>query len=477
MYITAVRQPHPIRPPTHLGTKEKRFVKIIGKILFGTALLFLTTATSSAGDRSALWRVTFDTRWLGPVEAHVELTRDVDLIRGVSLSAAIPVLKKLPGDQNIDDGLLIFEARPLEDGTFVGTFTAPWREGELKLNISGDTLDGTVEGGAFAGTLSGERVEQVTPIRDYPAILDAFDRVVASKIYSPDDLQEPGYLEFRKAMGEVAAVAEDDFDLLFGFQWAWNNDPFSHFEFKRSHQSAEEMFSFFDNYRVGFDAATVEFDGDTAILKVRTMMGADTIEQIEAAYDRIAEQGSTRLIIDLRQNSGGAFAIKPLIEHVVDEPLDAGFFLSQVWNRNHDRVPTASEALAAAPWDGWSIISFWKNVQEQDILRVQFRPAEPNFDGSVYVLLDGVSASATELAADALRASGIATLIGERSAGEMLSQSMFDVADGFLVSVPVADYYSIRHGRIEGQGVPVDIAVDPETALEVAQSLPSNHSN
>ena len=64
---------------------------------------------------------------------------------------------------------------------------------------------------------------------------------------------------------------------------SWKNAPFSHFQLKRSHQNAEEMFGFFDQYRVGFDAATVEFDGDTAILKVRTMMGADTIEQIEAA--------------------------------------------------------------------------------------------------------------------------------------------------------------------------------------------------
>ena len=447
------------------------------RFLFATAFLLIASSTAVAGGEPTLWRVTFETRWLGPVEAHVELTRDADLIRGKSQSGAVPLLQSLQGDHNVDDGLIVFEARPSDDGAFMGTFIAPWREGELKLNITGATLEGTVEGGAFAGTLSGKRIEQATPIRDYAAILDAFDKVVAAKLFSPNDLQEPGYLEFRKALGEIAAVAKDDLDFLFGFKWAWDSDPFSHFELKRSHQTAEEMFSFFDSYRVGFDAATVEFDGDTAILKVRTMMGADTIEQIEAAYVRIAEQGSTRLIIDLRENGGGAFAVKPLIEHVIDEPLDAGFFLSQVWNRDHDRLPTASEALAAAPWEGWSIISFWKNVQEQDILRVQFHPAEPNFDGAVYVLLDSISASATELAADALRASGIATLVGQRSAGEMLSQSMFDVADGFMVSLPVADYYSIKHGRIEGQGVPVDVAVDPATAVEVAQSLPSNHSN
>jgi carboxyl-terminal processing protease len=445
---------------------------------FGLAAVILfITSMSSADENSSLWRVTFDTNWLGPVETHLRIEKDADAVRATSLSGAVALLSELPGDHRIDDGLVVFEATSLEDGTYAGTIIAPWSEGALTLTIDGEKISGSVDGGAFNGSLTGARVSEVTAIRDYPAILATFDDVVASKIFAPEDLNDKAYLEFRKTLGNIAAVATDDFDLLFGFHWSWKNAPFSHFQLKRSHQSAEEMFGFFDQYRVGFEAATVEFDGDTAILKVRTMMGADTIEQIEAAYERIADQGSKTLIIDLRENSGGAFAVKPLVEHVIDEPLDAGFFLSQVWNRDHDQPPTAAEALAAPLWHGWSIASFWKDVQEMDILRVQFQPAEPNFDGDVFVLLDEKSASATELAADALRASGVATLVGRRTAGEMLSQSMFDVGEKFVVSLPVADYYSLKHGRIEGQGVPVDIVSNPAEALDVAQSLPSSHSN
>jgi C-terminal processing protease CtpA/Prc len=130
--------------------------------------------------------------------------------------------------------------------------------------------------------------------------------------------------------------------------------------------------------------------------------------------------------------------------------------------------------MATPPWDGWSIIEFWRSVQDHELLRIQFQPAEPQFTGKVFVLLDRQSASATEMAADALRASGVATLIGETTAGEMLSQSFFDVADGFTISLPVADYYSLAHGRIEGAGVPVDIeAVD---AMAVARELAREQS-
>jgi C-terminal processing protease CtpA/Prc len=114
-------------------------------------------------------------------------------------------------------------------------------------------------------------------------------------------------------------------------------------------------------------------------------------------------------------------------------------------------------------------------VQEQDILRVQFTPQQPNFNGDVYVLVDEISASATELAVDAFRASGVTTLVGRNTAGEMLSQSMFDVGEGFVISLPVADYYSFKYGRIEGQGVPVDVEADSASALDVTRELIEAH--
>ena len=434
-------------------------------------LLFVLYAPVATGASESLWRVTFDTNWLGPMVAHVRLEIADGRLTGTSASGAVEILRQLPGDHDIAAGLVVFEAAQQDDGSYSGTFTAPWHEGELSVRLGGDSLEGTVAGGAFDGRLSGARVTSAQDIRDYESILDAFDGVMAARIFSPERLQSQAYREFRKTVGEVAQLATDDLDMLLGFHMAWQDPPFSHFSFKRSHQSAEQMFAYFDSYRVGFEAATVEFIEDVAILTVRTMMGVDTIEQIEAAFAQIALEGPSALVIDLRGNSGGAFAVKPLIEHVIDEPVDAGYFLSQVWNRQFDRLPTRDEVMRSQPWRGWSIVSFWKTVQEAGILRVQFSPAQPNFDGPVFVLVDSTAASATELAADALRASGVATLVGERTAGEMLSQSMFDVADGFLVSLPVADYYSMRHGRIEGNGVPVDVEAPPGDAINYVLGL------
>ena len=440
------------------------------------AIAFLLAAPVNAAE-TAIWHASVDSRSLGPVELHLEIERDQSGLRARSLSGSLHLLQELPGEHNIASGLMAFEASPDSEGAYHGDVTSPWKDGEVALRFEGDSFEGTISDGVFGGSITGNKVEHATTLRDYPAILDDFDTVVAARLFSPDDLQQEAYLTFRAELGRVADVATDDLDLLFGFRWLWQNDPFSHFQFKRSAQSAAEMFAFFDNYRVGFEAATVEFADDVAVLTVRTMMGADTIEQIDAAFERIAEEDPAALIIDLRGNGGGAFAVKPLVEHVIDEPVDAGFFISQVWSRNHDTAPSADEVLETMPWEGWSIIAFWRVVQESDIVRLRFTPKTPNFDGPVFVLLDERSASATELAADAFRSSGVTTLVGRRSAGEMLSQSMFDVRDGFMVSLPVADYYSIAHGRIEGAGVPVDIEADPDQALAVAKELAQNPSS
>ena len=215
----------------------------------------------------------------------------------------------------------------------------------------------------------------------------------------------------------------------------------------------------------------MSWDGDIAVLTVNTMMGIDTIEQIDAAYDDISARDAAALIIDLRANRGGMFAFKPLVEHVLDAPLDIGVFVSQGWNAHMDRAPGPQDVVSIEPWTGWSIRDFWDSAQANDLTLARLNPDEVHFAGPVYVLISERTASAAEIAADALQASGRATVIGHRSAGQMLSQRVYDMPGGFQLYLPIADYYSLAHGRIEGVGVTPDVEQDADTALETAVSM------
>jgi C-terminal processing protease CtpA/Prc len=248
----------------------------------------------------------------------------------------------------------------------------------------------------------------------------------------------------------------------------WRNGPFSHVSLQVAQSNAADTAAYLDTLRVGGRGALLSWTGDIAILTVTTMMGVDTIEQIDAAYDEIAKKSARALIIDLRENDGGAFAGRALVEHILRTPLNAGAFVSQPWARTTDRAPTLQDVAGVEPWSGWSLVDFWRDVQESRITRIQFRPQTPSFDGPVYVLISKQTRSAAEMAADALLASGRATLIGETTAGRMLSQKMYDMPRGLLLSLPIADYYSFRSGRIEGAGVKPQVEVEPGKAMDLA---------
>ena len=90
------------------------------------------TAASGPANDSTLWRMTFDSGWLGPVETRVEITLEADRLTGRSLSGATALLAELPGDHDVSAGLMVFEAERQEDGSYKGTFIAPWRKGDLE---------------------------------------------------------------------------------------------------------------------------------------------------------------------------------------------------------------------------------------------------------------------------------------------------------------------------------------------------------
>lgn len=421
------------------------------------------------------WRVTFQTSRFGPVETVLTFEKRDGGFYAHNHSGPPAIIQKFPGAKNpkVTIGDHIFAFSVAQSGEeYRGELQSPWSKRTIAFKLTGDRLAGQVEGGPLGGKFSGVSVElSDKPLRDYPAIIKSFRTVVEERVYDPKTLKDPAWVQLMTHLNSVAGVARDDMDLLLGFYFAYDNQPFSHLTFGRARGPAKELIASLDQYRVGGTPASVKFVEDIAILRVETMIGIDTEEQIIAAFKKISETSSQALIVDVRGNGGGAFAIQPLIEHIIDKPIDAGYFLTHKWNLGHNRMPTPSELQAVAPWKGFSLKSWWENIQTEGVIRIRFEPRQPNFNGPVYLLIDSQSASATELAADVLSTSGVVTLVGERTGGKMLSQSPFDVSAGFQTFVPVADYYSLANGRIEGVGVKPHIEAKSAEALDTALDL------
>lgn len=289
--------------------------------------------------------------------------------------------------------------------------------------------------------------------------------------YHPAELDDDAYRRIEAAVVALGETATSADQFTAGFRDIWRRGPFSHVALVRAEEPAADRLARLDTRIGGEGGVTLAWQDAAVILTVNTMSGADTIEKIEAAYDEIAARGAERLIVDLRRNTGGAFAVVPLVGHLLGEPIDAGVFVTRSWYDDHDAPPGPADFPSATPWRGYSVRAFQADMLSRPLTSYRIDPMRPHFRGPVFVLTSARSVSAAEIAADALKATGRATLIGERTPGVLLSGSRFDIPGGFHLIVPIADYYSIENGRIEGVGVTPDVRVNADRALDVALGL------
>jgi hypothetical protein len=297
----------------------------------------------------------------------------------------------------------------------------------------------------------------------------AINSTIRAHHFNPADLDSDAYRRIERDTIALGERAKSDDEFITGFSTIWRNAPFSHVGLRKAEESAADRIARLDTFTAGPGAVSLAWRESTAILTVTTMNGADTIEAIDAAYDEIASRKARKLIIDLRNNTGGAFAVVPLIGHLIDKPIDAGVFVTASWYANHKQPPGPEDFSSAKPWLGYSVSRFQADVMTRPLTSYRIEPMQPLFSGPVFVLTSGRSISAAEIAADALQSIGRAKVIGEKTPGICLSSKLFDIPGGFHLRVPIADYYSMRGKRLEGVGVVPDVAVPADEALGAAQ--------
>jgi carboxyl-terminal processing protease len=178
--------------------------------------------------------------------------------------------------------------------------------------------------------------------------------------------------------------------------------------------------------------------GHITIRSFRSGVGEQVKRELDELRRSAGRDGLDGIVLDLRGNPGGS----------VDEAVViADLFVAEgVLTRTRGRGGT--------------------------ILREEKATAAgSDTDTPLVVLQDRRSASASELLAVALQDHGRATIVGERSYGKGTVQEQIGIADGSLLSLTIARYFSPNDRAIDGQGVEPDIVlVDTrgDAALETA---------
>lgn len=150
-----------------------------------------------------------------------------------------------------------------------------------------------------------------------------------------------------------------------------------------------------------------------------------TVHQFEEAYEDLQKQGMKGLIIDVRSNPGG------LLTSVLDisrQILPKGLIVYTEDKYGHKEEYTC---------DG-------KN----------------EIDIPLVVLINGNSASASEILAGAVQDYGIGTIVGTTTYGKGVVQNIFGLKDGSAVKLTISNYFTPNGNNIHGIGVKPDVEVE-----------------
>jgi carboxyl-terminal processing protease len=195
-------------------------------------------------------------------------------------------------------------------------------------------------------------------------------------------------------------------------------------------------------------------DKDTARLSIYTFDFTYDRDRVEKLMKDA--QKSRNLILDLRDNGGGAVVN---LEHLLgmlcppDKPI--GTFISKSLVRRYAEE-TGEDGKDLAKVAAWS---------DQKI-KPRLNRRVPRYKGNLAVLVNRWSGSASEIAAAALRDNAGAKVIGTKSAGAVLVSVIVPASNGFMLQYPLSDYVTISGLRLEGNGVTPDIEVaDPKLRL------------
>ncbi len=155
-----------------------------------------------------------------------------------------------------------------------------------------------------------------------------------------------------------------------------------------------------------------------------TQFNDNTYDEFKKALDSLKEKNIKGLIIDLRGNPGGTV---DSVEKIANELLPEGTIVSA------------------------------KNRAGQVVF--DYKSDKECLNLPMAVLINGGSASASEILAGAIRDFKKGTLIGEKSFGKGIVQSVFPFPDGSGLKITTSEYFTPSGENIHKKGIKPDIEV------------------
>ena len=152
-----------------------------------------------------------------------------------------------------------------------------------------------------------------------------------------------------------------------------------------------------------------------------------TYSQFMEAKQALEEQGMCGLIVDLRGNPGGNLST---VTQILNEILPKGLIVyTQDRNEKKEEIWSEGKTPLTIP---------------------------------LAVLVNGNSASASEIFSGAVQDYGIGTIIGTTTYGKGVVQQLFPLSDDTIAKLTISEYFTPKGRNIDGIGIEPDIEIEYE---------------
>jgi len=167
-----------------------------------------------------------------------------------------------------------------------------------------------------------------------------------------------------------------------------------------------------------------------------------TVSQFIGAVDKLEKEGMKGLVVDVRNNPGGLLdSVVKMLDRLLPEGL---VVYTEDKNGNREEEKALDSKKIKVP---------------------------------MAVIVNGNSASASEIFAGTLQDYKVATIVGTTSFGKGIVQKVIPLSDGTAVKLTISKYFTPNGRNIHGTGIKPDVEVDLKEELKKEVIIPVEKDN